>query len=79
MPPSEYVKRNCYVTLEADEGSLAAALAEFGAERILMATDYPHFDSEFPRTVSTIRERSDVTSRQKEMILGENAARLLNL
>jgi len=29
--------------------------------------------------VSTIRERSDVTSRQKSLILGQNAARLLNL
>jgi predicted TIM-barrel fold metal-dependent hydrolase len=44
-----------------------------------MATDYPHFDSEFPHTVSGIRERTDLTAKQKDKILGENAARLLNL
>ena len=44
-----------------------------------MATDYPHFDSEYPHTVSTIRERKDLTAKQKDKILGENAARLLNL
>ena len=44
-----------------------------------MATDYPHFDSEFPHTVSGIMERSDLTQAQKEKIFGENAAKLLNL
>jgi hypothetical protein len=29
--------------------------------------------------VSKLRERSDITAKQKELILGENAARLLNL
>jgi predicted TIM-barrel fold metal-dependent hydrolase len=44
-----------------------------------MATDYPHFDSEYPHTVSNIRERRDLTPTQKDKILGENAARILNL
>ncbi|MPZ13861.1 MAG: amidohydrolase family protein [Chloroflexi bacterium] len=81
MAPSEYVKRNCYVTLEADEHPdvLALSLEEFGAEHILMATDMPHFDSEYPHTVSTIRERADLTPTQKDLILGENARQLLNL
>jgi predicted TIM-barrel fold metal-dependent hydrolase len=81
MPPSEYVKRNCYVTMEADEhpSALALSLEEMGTEHILMATDLPHFDSEYPNTVSTIQARTDLSARQKEMILGENAERLLNL
>lgn len=79
MPPSEYVRRNCYVTCEADEGDLSRPIAELGEDHILMATDYPHFDSEFPHTVSGIRERSDITPKQKEKIIGENAAKLLRL
>jgi len=81
MPPSEYVKRNCYVTMEADEhpSVLALSLDEVGAEHILMATDMPHFDSEFPHTVSTIQNRNDLTTQQKELILGGNAQRILNL
>jgi predicted TIM-barrel fold metal-dependent hydrolase len=79
MPPSEYVRRNCYVTCEADERHLGLALEEIGEDHVCVATDYPHFDSEFPRTVSSIRSRSDLTARQKDKILGENAARLLNL
>ncbi len=79
MAPSEYIRRNCYVTCEADEADLARPIAELGEDRILMASDYPHFDSEFPRTVASIRARKDLTERQKDKILGENAARLLNL
>jgi predicted TIM-barrel fold metal-dependent hydrolase len=79
MPPSEYVKRNCYFTCEADEKDLTRPIEEVGEDHILMATDYPHFDSEYPHTVSNIRERKDITTKQKDKILGENAARLLNL
>ena len=79
MAPSEYVKRNCYVTCEADEGDMTQSLKEVGEDHILMATDFPHFDSEYPHTVSGIRERTDLTSKQKDKILGENAAKILNL
>lgn len=78
-PPSEYVRRNVYVTCESDEKRLSLAIEELGEDRICMATDYPHFDSEFPHTVSMIREREDITKRHKDRILGENAARLLRL
>ncbi len=79
MPPSEYVKRNCYVTCEADEKLLSLAIDEIGADHICLATDYPHFDSRYPHTVSGIRARADITTQQKELILGGNAARLLHL
>jgi predicted TIM-barrel fold metal-dependent hydrolase len=79
MLPSEYIKRNCYVTCEADEKRLSEAIEEIGEDHVLLATDYPHHDSVFPRTVSTIKARSDITGKQKQLILGENAARLLNL
>jgi hypothetical protein len=77
--PSEYVRRNCWVTCEADEKLLRVALDEFDATHVCMATDYPHFDSVFPRTVSNLRDRGDITQRQKRLILGENAQALLNL
>ena len=81
MMPSDYVKRNCYVTIEADEvpGALRMALDEMGADHLLMATDYPHFDSEYPNTVSHIKGNSILSPIQKEMILGENARELLRI
>lgn len=77
--PSDYIRRNVYVTCEADEINLSLAVKEIGSDHILMATDYPHFDSEFPHTVSSIRSRSDISATDKDRILGENAGLLLNL
>lgn len=79
MASSEYVKRNCYVTCDAVEGDMRQSLKEFGEDHILMATDSPHFDSQCPHTVSGLRARKDLTAKQKDKILGDNAAKLLNL
>jgi predicted TIM-barrel fold metal-dependent hydrolase len=79
--PSEYVKHNCYVTIEADEvpAALRMALDEMGEDHLLMATDYPHFDSEYPHTVSRIQENNVLSPVQKEKILGANARELLRI
>jgi len=79
MAPSEYIRRNVWITCEADEGDMTRTIKELGEDRILMASDYPHFDSEYPHTVSEIRKRKDLTQKQKDMVLGENAVRLLNI
>ena len=57
----------------------AISLNELGVDHIMMATDMPHFDSEFPDTVSTIQNRGDLTPDQKDLILGGNAQRILHL
>ena len=45
----------------------------------VMATDYPHFDSTFPKTVRGIRERPDISPKQKKLILEDNALNLIRL
>jgi hypothetical protein len=77
--PSEWVRTNCYFTCEADELPMTNTIEQIGADHILFASDYPHFDSEYPDTVKTIAARKDITPKQAEMILGRNAEALLNL
>ena len=77
--PSELVKRNCYVTCEADERALARVLEEFPETHVLMASDYPHFDSEFPDTVKRIKSRADLSEKQKQLILCENPRELAGI
>jgi predicted TIM-barrel fold metal-dependent hydrolase len=52
-------------------------MEEMGEDRILFASDYPHFDSEYPNTIPDINARTDLTARQKELILSKNAEALL--
>jgi predicted TIM-barrel fold metal-dependent hydrolase len=41
--PSEYFKRQCWVSMEGDE-PLAQLLIHPGVERLVFGTDYPHVD-----------------------------------
>ena len=53
MPPSEYFKRNCWISVEADEVTVPHFVETFGDERLIFSTDYPHGDSKYPHAVST--------------------------
>jgi hypothetical protein len=79
-PPSEYVARGqCYFTCEPEERGIAAACDAIGDDRIMYASDYPHWDSDFPHTVEPIRSRADLSEASKRKILGGNAVRFYGL
>ena len=42
MRPSEYFERQCWISFEPVETSLAYAAERLGPHKILWATDYPH-------------------------------------
>jgi hypothetical protein len=74
--PSEYVLHgNLFFAAEPEEGMLPYVIERIGEDRILFASDYPHWDGMFPRVVSTIRGRQDLSDSAKRKILGENAKR----
>jgi uncharacterized protein len=76
--PSEYFARQCWVCFEPDEKMLGMASQLLGEERIIWASDYPHFDAE-ENCVAAITGRSDLSESAKQKILGENAVRLYSL
>ena len=51
MPPSEYFKRNCWISVEADEETVPHFIDTFGDDQLIFSTDYPHGDSKFPHAV----------------------------
>lgn len=75
--PSEYMTggRWFYAT-EPEESTLPYVIDRIGDDKILFASDYPHWDGMFPYVVSTIRGRNDVSESSKRRILGDNAKRL---
>nr|WP_323139038.1 amidohydrolase family protein [Streptomyces mirabilis] len=59
--------------------ALAAAAASFGADRLVLGTDFPYEDGEvFLRAVGHIADPG-LTPEEVTMVLGINAANLLGL
>ena len=74
--PSEYVKNgNWFFAMEPEEETLPYVIGRIGDDKILFASDYPHWDGIFPYVVSTIRGRKDLSDESKARVLGENAKR----
>jgi len=48
-------------------------------DNIRYASDYPHWDSEWPHTVDELLKRDDLEPRVKAKILGQNALRFYDL
>ena len=79
MKPSDYFRRQRYVSFEADETRLGEVVEAVGADRVVFASDYPHWDATFPGVTKMILDRKDLSADTKRKIMGENAARLLRL
>ena len=77
-PPSTYLKKVWMDSIIYDNDVLMSALSFSGAEKMMLGTDHPHQIGDIEKAVSRIKEL-DVSPREKELILGENAARLLKL
>jgi predicted TIM-barrel fold metal-dependent hydrolase len=77
--PSDYVQHgNWFFATEPEEGMLPYVVDRIGADKVLFASDYPHWDGMFPHVVSTIQGRDDLSPEVKEKILGGNARRFYN-
>jgi len=73
-PLTYFQNGNCYISCEPDETLIPAAAKILGDHSLLFSSDYPHTDSIFPKCVSTVRLRDDLTEGAKELLLGGNAS-----
>jgi len=78
QPPSVYLKKFFYDTVNFDPHAIELAISFAGADQILAGSDYPHQIGSIPKMLESIHAlRSD--DEVKRRILGGNAARLLGL
>jgi aminocarboxymuconate-semialdehyde decarboxylase len=75
-PPSEYLRRFYYDTVNFDPEALKLAIRFAGADHVLAGSDYPHRIGSLSRMKETL-ERLPLTREEREAILGGNAARIL--
>ncbi len=79
MLPSEYFRRQCWISFDPDESMLAftAKSPLCGADRIIWASDYPHPDAKFPGVTEELTEALEaLTLEQKRQITSESAGAL---
>jgi len=65
------------ISCEPEEHGIAYAAERLGPGVVVYASDYPHWDAEFPGSVAAVRDRADLDPATRQAILGGNARRLL--
>lgn len=71
MPPSEYARRQCFVSIDSDEQPGMWVLNEEmeSAPRVVWGSDYPHPDSKFPHAMSTLASLKGMESERFRRVL----------
>jgi aminocarboxymuconate-semialdehyde decarboxylase len=77
-PTSEYLKELYCDTVSFYKPALMMAHQFYGADRMVLGSDFPLLIGDLPGAVPTI-EAMDISKGDKEKILGENVRRLLRL
>ena len=75
-PPADYVAEGrLFVSTEGEDG-LPQVIEQIGFDIIVWASDYPHWDSDFPSSVTGVTDRSDLSDAHKQAIFEANPKRL---
>ena len=78
--PSDYIRSGrVFFSCEAAETLLPQVVQLVGEDVIMYASDWPHWDSEFPGSIDSLKGRKDLSESAKRKILAENAKRAYGL
>jgi uncharacterized protein len=78
MKPSEYLTSGrffCSIERQEGEDMFAAVTGFLGDDLLMYASDYPHSECQFPRSVDNILAWSSLGGERREKLLWGNAAR----
>lgn len=79
MRPSEYFRRQCFVSGDPDETAAAHVIDHVGADQFMWATDYPHPDHPGSWAQALERFVEPLSDATRAKLLGENVARIYGL
>ena len=72
--PSQYIcGGNVFIHAEPSEQLIPEVIRVMGTNRLFYASDWPHWDNEYPQNIDMIWDREDLTEEQKRAILRDNA------
>jgi predicted TIM-barrel fold metal-dependent hydrolase len=78
--PSELFERQCMISFDPDEITLAFTAEHLGADKVLWASDYPHPDAKIPGVVKELKEAvATLPPESQTEVLGASARRFYRL
>ncbi|HXQ23371.1 MAG TPA: amidohydrolase family protein [Candidatus Acidoferrales bacterium] len=77
--PSVYFRRQCWISADPDETTLAAIIPLIGEDRFFWASDFPHPDHAPEYVGHMSRMVAELTPRARDGILGANVLRAYGL
>ncbi|MDA0797811.1 MAG: amidohydrolase family protein [Chloroflexi bacterium] len=79
--PSSYVHTggNIFFGCESNERMLPQVMDVIGADTVMYASDYPHWDCEYPESLHKIQTREDLSDAQRRTLLHDTAARFYGI
>ncbi len=78
--PSFYFERQCYISFDPGERTVASTAKLIGADRVIWGTDFPHPDTTYPGFIAELKESlTEFDSADQKKILSTNAATLYGL
>ena len=78
QPPSAYLRRFHYDTITHSDQILMNLIQLVGADRVVMGSDCPA-DMSYTRPVDVVERLKDLSSSERDAIVGGNAAKLLRM
>ncbi len=80
MKPSDYFRRQMWISFDPDEELLGVTARLVGDDRIIWASDFPHPDAKWPGTGDEVRKHiAPLPKRTQARIAGTNAVALYGL
>jgi predicted TIM-barrel fold metal-dependent hydrolase len=79
MKPSEYFRRQCFISLEPGEPYLRAILDFVGEDNLVLGSDYPHMDHEGNMMSELVNLERHLSRRVVQKILWDNPMRLYGI
>ena len=73
LKPSDYFKRQCYVSVDSEEHPVKYVIDDMGSDNIVYSTDYPHVDAHFPHSSERFLQLP-ISDEDKRKILWDNCA-----
>jgi predicted TIM-barrel fold metal-dependent hydrolase len=79
MPPSEYFRRQCFISGDPDERAAPLVIDSVGADNFMWATDYPHPDHPGSWAQALERFVEPLSAETRAKVLGGNVERIYAL